>query len=560
MNNFNQLFTARAQEIGETPWDIYPRPSLKRDSFVCLNGDWDFAVTKGEQPEKYTDKIRVPYPIESNLSNICKTYTDSDVFYYKKEFSFHKEKDTVILHFGAVYQTCEVFLNSEKLGENNDGYNPFSFDISDKIKEQNTLLVRVKNVLGDFVYPYGKSVRKRGGMWYTPITGIWQTVWLEQLPKKHIKKIKIAPKTTGADIIFSGIENGYIECEGKRFQIVDSKAEVFIENPCFWSPEAPNLYYFTAYSDEDKIESYFAIRTLEIKEIDQLPRLCLNGTPYFFNGVLDQGYWPDGLFTPASPEAFSDDIIAMKNLGFNMLRKHIKVEPELFYYYCDKLGMVVFQDMVNNGDYSFMRDTVLPTFFTIKKNDRNIHKNEKTRTAFINGMQNTVKNLYNHPSICLWTIFNEGWGQFCADDMYNLLKSIDATRFIDSASGWFLPKNSDLLSRHIYFKKLKNFTNGKPYYISEFGGYSFRIDGHIFNTSKTYGYGKFNNQASYENALCSLFENEVLPLVKKGLCATVYTQVSDVEDETNGLLTYDRLPKLKTKKLFEICEKIKKQI
>lgn len=560
MNNFNILYTKRATEISETPWNVYPRPSLKRDSFFCLNGEWDFAVTKGELPADFDQKIIVPYPIESVLSKIGKCFCDSDVFWYKKVFDFQKNSKRVLLHFGAVYQSCEIFLNGKKIGENDDGYNPFCIDISDFIKDTNILIVRVKNVLGDHIHPCGKSVRKRGGMWYTAVTGIWQTVWLEEVCDNFISDIKIDCNSTGANVFLCGDFNGYAFCEGEQYEVKNGRVRIEPKSPKLWSPEEPHLYNFSIVCGDDKIESYFALRTLEIREVNSLPRLCLNGKPYYFNGLLDQGYWPDGLFTPPTPEGFADDISAMKNLGFNMLRKHIKVEPELFYYECDRLGMIVFQDMVNNGDYSFLRDTLLPTFFSIRKNDKYLHSDNESRNAFTTCMKRTVSNLYNHPSICAWTIFNEGWGQFCGDDMYEALKSIDKSRFIDTASGWFLPKKSDFLSRHIYFKKLKNHKNGKPYFISEFGGYSYKMPNHVFNTKQTYGYGKFDNADNYEKAVCSLFEKEVLPLVKQGLCASVYTQVSDVEDETNGLLTYDRLPKLKTDCLLKICERIKEEI
>ena len=291
---------------------------------------------------------------------------------------------------------------------------------------------------------------------------------------------------------------------------------------------------------DDRVESYFALRSLEIKTVDGCPRLCLNGKPYFFHGLLDQGYWPEGLLTPPAPESYADDILAMKALGFNTLRKHIKVEPEEFYYQCDKLGMVVFQDMVNNGDYNFLRDTALPTVGIQKLDDRKLHRDEATRKAFLEAMEATVRQLKNHPSICYWTIFNEGWGQFDSDNVCAQFRKLDSTRFIDATSGWFRRSNTDVDSRHVYFKPIRLKATDKPLVLSEFGGYSYKPEGHVFNTEQTYGYGKFADPGEFADAVDALYREQVIPAAENGLCAAIYTQVSDVEDETNGLLSYDR--------------------
>ncbi|MBQ1263768.1 MAG: glycoside hydrolase family 2, partial [Oscillospiraceae bacterium] len=307
----------------------------------------------------------------------------------------------------------------------------------------------------------------------------------------------------------------------------------------------------------DRVESYFALRTIEIKEVGGKKRICLNGEPYFFHALLDQGYFPDGIFTPATPEAYKNDILEAKRLGFNTLRKHIKIEPQIFYYYCDKLGMVVFQDMVNNGHYSFLRDTALPTVAVKKMSDKLLHLNKKSREQFVLSMIETVKLLYNHPSICYWTIFNEGWGQFCSDEMYDLLKELDSTRVIDSTSGWFKNSKSDVESEHVYFKPYKFRSSDKAVVLSEFGGYSFRPEGHIFNLKKAYGDRFFTDRNEFENDLLRLYREEIIPAVKEGLCASVYTQLSDVEDETNGLLSYDRLVcKVDGKKMREIANEL----
>jgi len=296
--------------------------------------------------------------------------------------------------------------------------------------------------------------------------------------------------------------------------------------------------------------------------VGKYPRLCLNGKPYFFHGLLDQGYWPDGLFTPADPECYAEDIRMMKKLGFNTLRKHIKVEPEEFYYQCDKLGMIVWQDMVNNSDYNFFRDTVLPTVGIQKLHDRMLHKDPTSRRRFLEGMEATVKQLKNHPSICYWTIFNEGWGQFDSDNVYERFKELDDTRFVDATSGWFRQRKSDVDSRHVYFRKVKLKGDGvKPLVLSEFGGKTYRAEGHVFNPDKTYGYGGCESLQQLNEAVVKLYMDEVLPCVEKGLCAAIYTQVSDVEDEINGLVTYDRkVEKMDPDKLLNVADALRQAV
>ncbi len=549
------LYTDDGQNLPEIPWNIYPRPQLKRDSFFCLNGQWEFGTDKS-----FSEKITVPFCPESLLSGINRP-TESEYLFYKKEFTLPENfvKDRVFLHFGAVDQISTVYLNNVKLGSNVGGYNHFSFEITDFLEETNQLIVIVKDDL-DLTLPYGKQSKKRGGMWYTPVSGIWQTVWIESTPETFIEDILIEADDKSAKITVKGINEGKVIFDDATIPLENGIATYTPENVKKWSPEAPNLYYFTIDGEGDRIESYLAFRKLETKEVDGIMRLCLNGEPYFFNGVLDQGYFSDGIFTPATEKGYENDILLMKEAGFNTLRKHIKVEPEQFYYDCDRLGMVVFQDMINNGDYSFFRDTLLPTLGIQKLNDKNLHKDKKTRRQFTRAMFETVKSLKNHPSICLWTIFNEGWGQFDSDSMYKKLKSLDSTRFIDTTSGWFRNTETDVESLHVYFKKLKLQKSQKPFIISEFGGYALSLEGHVFNPENQYGYKKFTYVEALDDAVCTLFEDEVLPLVKKGLCASIYTQLSDVEDETNGLVTYDRKIKKFSNRLYEINKKICEEI
>ena len=546
------------------PWEVYPRPQLRRDSFFCLNGQWDFeAGQSAEIPAEFSRKITVPFPPESALSGVNELFSEKSRLYYKKTFSLPEGfvKERVLLHFGAVDQICEVYLNGEYVGSHKGGYAPFSFDITEQLKEENTLIVRVVDELSKRVFPYGKQTNARGGMWYTRVSGIWQTVWLESVPQKHITSLKINTTLNSAEISVYGVSEGTVTVKTDDGEITASltngKAVIKIAEPKLWSPENPYLYEFAVEAEGDRVESYFALRTVEIKEVSGKKRICLNGEPYFFHALLDQGYFPDGIFTPAAPEAYKNDILEAKRLGFNTLRKHIKIEPEIFYYYCDKLGMVVFQDMVNNGRYSFLRDTALPTVAIKRLGDRFLNTNKRAREQFTLSMIETVELLYNHPSICYWTIFNEGWGQFCSGEMYAMLKEIDSTRIIDTASGWFKGGQSDVESEHVYFKRFRFKPPAKPSVLSEFGGYSYRPEGHIFNLKGAFGYSFFKQREPYEEALLKLYREQVIPAAKAGLCASVYTQLSDVEDETNGLLSYDRLVcKVSGRKMREIAKEL----
>ena len=531
-----RLYTEEGLNLPKVPWNSYPRPQMQREEWMCLNGKWNFYTDNSRKRD-----ILVPFCPESLLSGFLNSPEPGTEMVYEREFNIPESwrKKRVLLHFGAVSRECMVSLNGREICRHDNAYLPFSADITDAIEEGSNLLrVTVVNDL-DPQYPWGKQTKKRGGMWYTPVSGIWQTVWLEPVPEQFIQGISISTGRDYAEVEISGVTNGHVLFEGNRIPVEEGRARIEVSDPKPWSPENPNLYFFDICSGEDHVRSYFALRTLSIQTMNGVKRLCLNGKPYFFNGLLDQGYWSDGLYTPAGPKAYEKDILKMKSLGYNTLRKHIKIEPEQFYYDCDRLGMIVFQDMVNNGEYHYLRDTVLPTIGVKGRQDEKLNPEPETRRIFLKAMEDTVRLLYNHPSICLWTIFNEGWGQFCADEAYVRLKVLDDSRFIDSTSGWFHQRKNDVDSLHIYFKKLYLGKEGRPQLLSEFGGYSFKIPEHSFNRKKTYGYKKFEDQAAFEKSLMALYE-EVYHLAKEGLSGAVYTQVSDVEDETNGLLTYDR--------------------
>lgn len=545
----NQLYTPEGEAPGAVPWSAYPRPQLRRDSFLNLNGDWQFQIrSEPYLPKTYSHTIRVPFPPESRLSGLQMQPPPGSYLFYARKLRLPDgfQQGRILLHIGAADQIADVYVNQLHVGTHIGGYEAMTFDITDALQPDNDLVIRVWDDLRDTTLPYGKQTLKRGGMWYTPISGIWQTVWLESVPEAYIRSLDISCLGDRVRIdTGEAAMNGTVTVQTPEgplvFPLERGQVVIAPTKPRFWSPEDPYLYAFTVETGQDRVESYFALRTLEIKTIDGLPRLCLNGKPYFFHGLLDQGYWSDGLFTPAAPACYNRDILTMKSLGFNTLRKHIKVEPEQFYYACDRLGMVVFQDMVNNGAYHYLRDTVLPTLGLQKRRDARLHRDKAARKAFLAGMEATVKQLKNHPCIVYWTIFNEGWGQFDSAECYRRLRKLDDTRWIDSTSGWFRGGQTDVDSRHIYFNQWRQLRpSDKPTVLSEFGGFCYRVEGHIYNPDKAYGYHTCPDLQTFQSELIELYEKRILPAIPKGLCAAIYTQVSDVEDEINGLVTYDR--------------------
>lgn len=540
----NVLFTKYSDNIGNIPHSYYPRPQLRRPSYLILNGEWDFSYGEYLYSDKYNEKITVPFPPESALSGICRGHGEGEYLHYRRDVTLPEgfAIGRLLLHFGAIDQEAWVYINGEQVYERLGGYIPFTVDITEyQSLGSFTLSVVCRDNL-DPKYPYGKQTKKRGGMWYTQVSGIWQTVWLEAVPEDYIRSLRFTPVSDGVILeVDGGRVEKTLEIDGVgKYTFEGDKYEIHLNEPEYWTPECPKLYNITLTSGDDTVESYFALRTISVAKVGGISRLLLNGEPYIFNGLLDQGYFPDGLFLPATEEGYLDDIRLAKSLGFNMLRKHIKIEPEIFYYLCDREGIAVFQDMVNNSDYSFFRDTVLPTIGIQKLPDKHLHKDKESREIFERTMNEAAKLLYNHPSIVYYTIFNEGWGQFSADEMYEKLHRLDPTRIIDATSGWFRRKLSDVDSRHIYFKPLKpKGLDGKPLVISEFGGYSYRVPEHLFGEAN-YGYKSFVSREEFDMALTALYKNEVKPLIERGACAFVYTQLSDVEDETNGIVTYDR--------------------
>lgn len=510
----------------------YPRPQLKRDSYLCLNGSWKL---NGRS-------IEVPFPPQSRLSGFGADCGDR--LRYEKTFRFEKTKQRAVLHFGAVDQTCSVFLNGASVGTHKGGYLPFSFDVTDCIVNgENKLVVTAEDTLSPD-YPYGKQTKHPAGMWYTPVSGIWQTVWIEELPDAYITGVKIDTDLHGADLTISVSD---------RRDPLHERVE--IENPELWEPGNPKLYRHTVIYGEDAAEIYFALRSIEIRTEGGIPGVFLNGKRIFLHGVLDQGYFEDGIFLPEDPEEYMRDVRRMQELGFNLLRKHIKVEPESFYYACDRAGMLVLQDMPNSGRYSFFRDTALGTA-GIPFSDRTGTDGFR-KQFFISHMLDTADHLHNHPCVIGYTIFNEGWGQFESDRLYGMLKEREPGRLIDSTSGWFRQKKSDFDSEHVYFRVKKLRPGKRPFLLSECGGFTLSVTGHV-QEKKKYGYGECTSTEELTDRIVSMFEEMVLPGIPEGVCGCIYTQLSDVEGEINGLYTYDRrICKVLKEPLLKLAERIR---
>ena len=529
--------------MSHNSWDrTCPRPQLRRDSFFPLSQGW----TLNGRP------IRVPWPPQAPLSGW--TGEVGDVLRYKTAFTlpegFAAPGFRVLLHFGAVDQVAEAWVNGKTVVRHEGGYLPFSADITAALLPgENRLEVKAVDTLSRD-YPYGKQHKRPHGMWYTPVSGIWQPVWLEAVPERGaVSALRITPDLTGIDV--------EVEAGGAEFTVsvplgegryvtargVEGSVRLELPHPHLWSPEDPYLYELTATTETDRVESYFALRTVTTREISGRPRLCLNGKPVFLHGVLDQGYFEDGLFLPAEPEEYERDILRMKELGFNTLRKHVKIEPEAFYHACDRLGMLVLQDMVNSGGYGYLRDTVIPNFVSRRRSDLGGGGSEKRKAFFERHCLDTVAHLQNHPCIVGWTIFNEGWGQYDSDRICRLLKGADPARFFVSASGWFAQEEGDVESEHIYFSSrvLEGTRPGKFLLLSECGGFPLRVAGHTARNRKSYGYGgQARTPGELTGRVQGLYDDMVLPSVPKGLCGCIYTQLSDVEGENNGLYTYDR--------------------
>lgn len=591
-----QLYTKWGRMLDkENVLSEYPRPLLVRESYTNLNGVWEYAFTKKyRRPERFDGEIIVPFSPESVLSGVGRQLMPEEYLWYRRSFvlegwSERQQERRLILHFGAVDQSGVVFVNGKRNAAHTGGYLPFETEITEFVRDgENELLVAVKDLSDTSYHARGKQKLKPGGMFYTAQSGIWQPVWMEEVPKDHIHRIEAVPdlKKGSVRIMVESERDCPVEIQIRRPVICseereaseraaapevinavegnsNSVIEAEIADPALWTCEEPWLYFFTVRMGEDSVESYFAMRSFSVEKDEKgIPRICLNGKVQFQNGVLDQGYWPDGLYTAPSDEAMLFDIREMKKTGFNMVRKHVKIEPQRWYYHCDRLGMVVWQDMVNGGG---VYKSWLVTYAATVLSWRNIHiKDRHTRLLsrrekagkleFVKEMKETLRILKGHPCIAVWVIFNEGWGQFQTEDLTKIARELDPDRIIDSASGWFDQGSGDLQSVHNYFFRLKvRPEKERAAVLSEIGGYTFREEGHTA-CGELYGYKDHKSRKELNESFRELMKN-VEALIPEGLCASVYTQWSDIEEEVNGIYTYDREvkkisadPELKTEK------------
>jgi len=545
----------------------YPRPQMRREQYSILNGWWDYAITDSNQaPDAWQGQILVPFSPEAELSGVNRTLQPGQYLWYRRKLCLPIPAGyRLLLHFGAVDQIATVYVNGNPIGGHTGGYTSFTLDLTDSATGEDELMVRVRDDSDESPLARGKQKTKRGGIWYTPQSGIWQTVWAELVPEHYIRNLRIVPKFDDSRVEITVESDAAASCcvefDSQTYEGT-TNVPISVSVPMFraWSPEQPHLYTFAAVLEQDRVESYFAMRKVEVRDDENgVPRIHLNGMPYFMHGVLDQGYWPDGLYTAPSDEALIFDIQTMKDMGFNMLRKHIKTEPMRWYYHCDRLGMLVWQDMPNGGakDYQFL--TISAPLVTKRHRRDNDYaafgrEDEQGRKRYYLELTQLVEQLRNVPSIVLWCPFNEGWGQFDAQKAVELIRKLDPDRLIDHASGWHDQGIGQLQSLHVYFYRYK-FRPDKRHravVLSEYGGYNLMIRGHSWN-DKNFGYRNLKDPEALLKAYEELMIGQVLPAMEKGLSAAVYTQLSDVEDEVNGLWTYDRMvQKLSTHALRNI--------
>jgi beta-galactosidase/beta-glucuronidase len=565
----------------------YPRPQLVRDSHLNLNGWWDYAITPAAEPAtSYDGRILVPFSPEAPLSGVNRQLRPDERLTYRRTLTvpehFTPTGGRLLLHFGAVDQTCTVHLNGVEVGRNVGGYQSFSCDLTDAIDaSENTLVVVVRDLSDGHDHATGKQRLRRGGIWYTAQSGIWQTVWLEAVPEVYVERLDLVPdledgsvlvtvhvpraaRDTGkhpdADVTVRA--GGRVVGTARAGAGIPTRMRLSTVRP--WSPEDPFLHDVEVALGEDRVRSYVAMRSVGTGPDERgVPRLLLNGRPYLHAGILDQGYWPDGLMTAPADEAMVHDIVTMRDLGFTMLRKHVKVEPMRWYHHCDRLGMLVWQDLVNGGRRYRTAAVTWPGRLPPRVRDLvglpdTVHRSrlgrpdEASRRVFRVELARTVEQLRNVPSIAVWVPFNEGWGQFDALAVTEDLRALDGTRPVDHASGWHDQGGGDLRSVHVYRRRFRvprrrrdpGAGDHRPLALTEYGGRSLvagtAAPAHADGAEPVHGYGTAASAGELTRWFVRLHDEQLTPAVPHGLSATVYTQLSDVEDELNGLLGYDR--------------------
>jgi len=533
----------------------YPRPQMARRKWANLNGLWEYAIQPKDQPQpkKFDGQILVPFPVESALSGVMKQVGEENRLWYRRTFEIPDKwtGQRILLHFGAVDWDTTVRINGKQVGTHRGGYDPFTFDITDALKPTGSqqIVLSVWDPTDKGQQPRGKQVARPHRIWYTPTTGIWQTVWLEPVGKAYIKSLTIVPDIDNEQVrvtaLCSGAPAGYqvrviprAKAAGLKGVRADGEAgreiTVPIKDPKLWSPDSPFLYDLRVVLRDDKgkrvdaVKSYFGMRKISLgKDKAGITRILLNNKVLFQYGPLDQGFWPDGIYTAPTDQALRYDIEALKKLGCNMMRKHVKIEPDRFYYWCDKLGLLVWQDMPNGDKH-------------VGRKDPDIKRTEESAKQFEKELKQLVDVHRNHSCIVMWVPFNEGWGQYDTARLVDLIKKWDPTRLVNNASGWADRKVGDVHDVHKYpGPRAPENEPKRAAVLGEFGGLGLPIKGHTWQDEENWGYRKYETSEELTKAYLDLL-TKLRPLIEGGLSAAVYTQTTDVEIEVNGLMTYDR--------------------
>lgn len=561
------------------PLPEYPRPQMQRDSYQNINGNWQYQITErnGDTNKDGWKNITVPFALGSRLSGTSEQLEPGKAVWYRRQFSYRPNQFRTWLNFEAVDNECVVFVNGMKVGEHKGGYSPFSFDITEYVKYQNAIMVKVTDDSEQGKYAFGKQMTNHSGMWYTPSSGIWGSVWLEDIGPHGIHDLKITPDYDQSCVYVNAVgdfaqavvtvsKNGHVIHSGITN---DGRYTVPLKDFHPWTTEDPYLYDLFVSTDDDVVRSYFGMRDFSSGyDADGIMRFCLNHQPLFLSGLLDQGYSCDGLMTYPSEEAMVEELQTIKDMGFNMLRKHVKVENRRWYSLCDHLGILVMQDMPSGGFSEFDAKTlaVLPSIgIKHRKDDGTDAKLQRTgasKSIYEEELRAMLDELYNVTSIFAWVPFNEGWGQYDSEQITRRIQQFDHTRLVDSASGWFDQGCGDFHSVHNYFFPLhvSQKDSKRIFLLSEFGGYAYLEWGHCL-CDKLYGYKKFKDKKVLNDAFFDLYEKTIFNNIRKGLSGCIYTQVSDIEDECNGLYTYDRkVLKIDPRRMKKMNERLYRRV